>query len=95
MKKLENDLKDMRLERKQTKVGKAYIIVLFSSDIFFNFVATVNEGAFVCRWRSRFFTTELDVTLKSSFSCTQTTFLSLERPSVIPAPKNHNQIYQP
>ena len=49
MKKWENDLKDMRLETKQTKVGKTYIIVLFSSDIFFNFVATVtvNDGV-VC-----------------------------------------------
>ena len=48
MKKLENDLKDMHLETKQLKVGKACIIVLFSSDIFFNFVATatvtVNKG---------------------------------------------------
>ena len=51
MKKLENDLKDMCLETKQTKVGKAYTIVLFSSDVFFNFVATatvtVNNGV-VC-----------------------------------------------
>ena len=41
----------MRLEKKQTKVGKAYTIVLFSSDIFFNFIATatvtVNDGV-VC-----------------------------------------------
>ena len=48
MKKLEKDLKDMRLETKQTKVGKAYTIILFSSNIFFNFVATatviVNDG---------------------------------------------------
>ena len=51
MKKLENDLKDMRLETKQTKVGKACTIVLFSSNIFFNFIATatvtVNDGV-VC-----------------------------------------------
>ena len=50
-KKLENDLKDMCFETRQTKVGKAYTIVLFSSDIFFNFIATatvtVNDGV-VC-----------------------------------------------
>ena len=48
MKKWENDLKDMLLETKQTEVGKAYAIVLFSSDIFFNIIATalvtVNNG---------------------------------------------------
>ena len=38
-----------------------------------------------------FLTMAFDVPLKFSLSCTQTTFLSLERPLVIPAPKNHNQ----
>ena len=42
-----------------------------------------------------FLTMEFDVLLKFSLSCTQTTFLSLERPSVIPAPENHSQIHQP
>lgn len=48
----------------------------------------------VCRGRSMSLTMEFEVALKCSLAWTHTTFHSVERPTVIPACKNYNQIYQ-